>query len=194
MRDEQTSDDVFYLFVKFIFAVGEEQANVAAFLSIPLLLKQMHTIPVKGLKKQWNPSRTEVSSAFISLVPSVSDLKTYCSEREAKLTEKNLHALPYIVAVGPSWKDVAQYDLIISKDIRYTFSNVCDVISNAFKILWALDLPYPKECAPIWMFVQRSIYLMKSKYDTEGTPMLDLLASVLNRHDGAVRIMQTVSS
>lgn len=33
-----------------MFSVGEEQANTASFLAIPLLLKQMHTIPVKGVK------------------------------------------------------------------------------------------------------------------------------------------------
>ncbi|XP_063529323.1 uncharacterized protein LOC134755729 [Cydia strobilella] len=165
---------------------GEEQANVATFLAVPLLLKQMHTVPVKGVRKPWNPSRLEVSNAFLSLVPSTSDLQSHFSERKATLQEKKLPVLPYLVAVGACWQDVTQYDLIISEDIRYTFPSICKAVSNTFKILWALDLPYSKDCAPVWMFIQRSIYVMKSKFDTEGTPMLDLLASVSNRHDGAV--------
>ncbi|KAL4704923.1 hypothetical protein ACJJTC_009281 [Scirpophaga incertulas] len=165
---------------------GEEQANVAAFLAIPLLLKQMHTIPVKGVRKPWHPSRSEVSNAFLSLVPSTSDLDKHYCDWEAKLKEKKIPLLPHIVAVGACWESIEQYDLIISKEVRYTFQNVCDAVTNTFKILWALDLPYSKDCVPIWMFIQRSIYMVKSKYDTEGTPMLDLLISVSNRHDGAV--------
>ncbi|KAL4719813.1 hypothetical protein ACJJTC_005203 [Scirpophaga incertulas] len=167
-------------------AGGEEQANVAAFLAIPLLLKQMHTIPVKGVRKPWNPSRSEVSNAFLSLVPSTSDLDKHYCDWEAKLKEKKIPLLTHIVAVGACWESIEQYDQIISMEVRYTFQNVCDAVTNTFKILWALDLPYSKDCVPIWMFIQRSIYMVKSKYDTEGTPMLDLLISVSNRHDGAV--------
>ncbi|XP_061728843.1 uncharacterized protein LOC133533810 isoform X1 [Cydia pomonella] len=165
---------------------GEEQANIATFLAVPLLLKQMHTVPVKGVRRPWNPSRLEVSNAFLSLVPSTSDLQSHFCKRKATLQEKKLPVLPYLVAIGACWQDVKQYDLLISEDIRYTFPSICKAISNTFKILWALDLPYSKDCAPVWMFIQRSIYVMKSKFDTEGTPMLDLLASVSNRHDGAV--------
>lgn len=143
----------------------------------------MHTIPVKGVKKPWNPSRVEVSNAFLSLVPSTSDLQTHCSERETKLALKKVPVLPFIVAVGSSWNDVKQYDLILTNDIRYTFNNIRDAVVNTFKILWALDLPYSKDCAPIWMFIQRSLFSMRSKYDIEGVPMLDLLASVSNRHN-----------
>lgn len=72
------------------FSVEKDQPNVATLLSIPLLLKQIiqHTIPVKGVKKPWNPLRTEISSDFLSLVPSISDRETNGSKRETKLTEK----------------------------------------------------------------------------------------------------------
>lgn len=83
-----------------------------------------------------------------------------------------------MVAVGGNWKNVQQYEIIVTSKVNYTFASVIPALVALYKILWVLDLPYPKESYPVWMFVQRAFFDMKTKFDSQGTSMLELVNSV----------------
>lgn len=83
--------------------------------------------------------------------------------------------VPFIVAVGPSWRQVQQYDLVISKTVSYTFDKFLPALVVLYKILWVFDLPYAKESLPVWMVIQRAFFEMTSSYDIVGTPVQELL-------------------
>lgn len=83
--------------------------------------------------------------------------------------------VPFIVAVGPSWKEVQQYDIVVTKDVRYTFDKFVPALMVLYEILWVFDLPYPKKCTPVWMVIQRAFFDMNSQYDILGTPVKELL-------------------
>jgi hypothetical protein len=168
---------VFLTYLIIYFSVGEEQANVATFLTIINLLRQMPTVNVPR-KKVWKLSREEVRSSFLGRVSTASDIERYCSDREAFVAAKGIPSLPYILAVGPSWASVFQYEIVIHKGLRYQVQDICSAIKYTFHIYWALDCAYPKDCAPCWMFIQRTMFQMTSKYDSEGVPLRELIAKI----------------
>lgn len=157
--------------------MGEEQANLAAFLAVANLLRQMHTVTVPR-KKVWKLSREEVRAGFIGLVSTAADILRYCEDREKLITAKGIPNQPYILAVGSSWANVTQYEIVINKTLRYQVPNIFSAIKYTFQVYWALDCAYPKDSAPCWMFVQRAMFQMKSKFDREGVPLRELLSQV----------------
>lgn len=157
--------------------MGEEQANVAAFLAIITLLRQMPTICIPR-KKVWKLSREEVRSSFLGRVTTASDIQRYCSDREALVAAKGIPNQPYILAVGSSWANIYQYEIVVHKELRYQLPDICSVIKHTYHIYWALDCAYAKDSAPCWMFIQRTMFQMTSKYDTEGIPLRELLAKI----------------
>ncbi|KAL4720793.1 hypothetical protein ACJJTC_018198, partial [Scirpophaga incertulas] len=156
---------------------SEEHANLAAFLSITTLLRQMHTISVPR-KRVWRLSREEIRSSFIARVTTSADIDRYCADREALIVTRGIPEQPYIIAVGSSWTTVSKYEIVIFKGLRYPQKDICQAIKTTFSIYWALDCAYSKDSAPCWMFVQRTMFDIVSKYDIEGVPLRELLSKV----------------
>ncbi|KAI5742005.1 hypothetical protein M8J77_002088 [Diaphorina citri] len=101
--------------------VGEDEADVATFQAITYLLRRMHTFSVQGAKKKTvNPSRDQVLNSFLPHVPTVGDIPAcLCLATRTKHVESfKEFVVPFIVAVGPSWRQVQQYDLVISKTVN----------------------------------------------------------------------------
>ncbi|KAI5717726.1 hypothetical protein M8J77_010239 [Diaphorina citri] len=158
--------------------VGEDEADVATFQAITYLLRRMHTFSVQGAKKKTvNPSRDQVLNSFLPHVPTVGDIPAcLCLATRTKHVESfKEFVVPFIVAVGPSWRQVQQYDLVISKTVSYTFDKFLPALVVLYKILGVFDLPYAKESLPVWMVIQRAFFEMTSSYDIVGTPVQELL-------------------
>lgn len=166
-------------FSYFYFAVGEEQANISTLLSIPFLLRRMHTFTIPGSRKPVNPTRLQVSRSFLPIVPTVGDIPSHHLERLAHISLYQEAIVPYIVAVGPSWKEIQQYDIVLTEDVRYSFDKIIPALVVLFKIMWSFDVPYPKESQSVWMFVQKAMFDMVSKFDTMGTSLQELLQNVI---------------
>lgn len=128
----------------------------------------------------WKLSRDEVRKSFIGRVSTINDIDRYCGDREAFVASKGIPEQPFLVAVGPSWSTVSQYELVVYNGMRYQFPDIRSAIANAYRISWALDCAYSKDSATCWMFIQRAMYQMTSKYDTEGVPLRELLSKFNN--------------
>lgn len=165
--------------------MGEDQADLAAILGIVQLLKQMTPVNIRG-RKTWNLSRAEVSDHFVRLVPSHDEIATTIDSEEDFLAKRGIAALPYIVAVGSSLKKITQYDVVVTKAVRYTFTTFRDALLSCFEIYWALDLKYPNHTSSVWHFLQTVIFNHKTVYDSIGTPVRELSVDVIFR-DGTVR-------
>lgn len=116
-----------------LFSVGEEQANVAAFLSIITHLRQLPTICMPR-KKVWKLSREEVRSGFLGRVATASDVERYCSDREALIKARGIPSQPFILAIGSSWSNVTQYEIVIHKGLRYQLFDICSAIKRTYNI------------------------------------------------------------
>jgi hypothetical protein len=129
-------------------------------------------------KKVWKLSKAEVRSGFLGQVATAADIERYCLKREAIVTAKGVPNQPFILAVGPNWANVSHYEIVINKDLRYQLPKIVPAVMHTFHVYWALDCAYPKDTAPIWMFVQRAMFQITSKFDTEGVPLRELLNEI----------------
>ncbi|KAL1463834.1 hypothetical protein WDU94_015538 [Cyamophila willieti] len=102
--------------------IGEEQADAACFLAIPHLLSRMHTFTVKDSRTPINPSRNQVSNSFLPKVNTSSDILEYRIQREANHLKYKEPFIPFVVAVGQDWQSIQQYDLILSANVQYSFT------------------------------------------------------------------------
>lgn len=143
----------YYLFL--LFSVGEDQANIATVLAIPYLLRLMHTFTIAGSRKPVDPTRAQVSNSFLPIVPTVGDIPSYYLKRVEHISSYLESIVPYIIAVGSTWKEIKQYDLVLTEDVRYTFNNLMHALVALYKIFWVFDLPYPKKSQSMWMFVRQ---------------------------------------
>lgn len=50
-------------------------------------------------------------------------------------------------------------------NVKYKVSTALKAIDTCFKSIIALNAEYPKECDPVWIFIQNYIYEIKSTYD-----------------------------
>lgn len=154
-----------FLNIFLFFIVGEEQSSVAALRCIPYLLKQIAPVPVKSKGKKWKPARSEVSRAFISYVSSPGDIERCINDRLKLIESKGIPFGLFIIAVGSSWSTITQYEVVVSKTVRYQFSNIKSALTTALKIYFALDIEYSADAAPCWMFVQRAAFKIITKFD-----------------------------
>lgn len=152
---------MYFLFL----TAGEEQGSVAALRCVPYLVKQVAPVVSKPKGKKWKPARSEVAQAFISLVTSPGDIQRCIADRATFIQHKGISLGPFIIAVGDSWSSITQYEVVVTKNIRYQFSDIKTAVTTAFKIYFSLDLEYASDAALCWMFVQRAVYKIVTKFD-----------------------------
>lgn len=87
-----------------------------------------------------------------------------------------------MLAVGEDWQNIQQYHIILNENVQYSFTDITKAFETLFKILWVIDVPYPKESQPVWMFLQLAIFEMKTKCDAKGTAVLELVNLVKKRY------------
>ncbi|KAL4703692.1 hypothetical protein ACJJTC_005256 [Scirpophaga incertulas] len=158
-------------------ASGEEQANIVALLGIVALLRQMHTVAVPK-KKIWRLTRDETRISFLARIPTASEVEIFSIQREAFNASKGIPNQPYILAVGPSWKNIHLFEIITTAGPRYQVSTICEAVKLTYNLFWALDCAYPKASFPCWMLIQRAMFDMTSKFDVEGVPLRELLSQL----------------
>ncbi|KAL1463835.1 hypothetical protein WDU94_015538 [Cyamophila willieti] len=101
----------------------------------------MHTFTVKDSRTPINPSRNQVSNSFLPKVNTSSDILEYRIQREANHLKYKEPFIPFVVAVGQDWQSIQQYDLILSANVQYSFTQVTKAIETLFKIQSVIDIP-----------------------------------------------------
>jgi hypothetical protein len=162
---------------------------LAALLAIPRLLSKIpsNIIVVSNRKVNWRPSREELVNAFIDLTSVTSGDIDKVIENRFKIFQKyNQPLLPFIVGVGPAG-EIDQYLIILSRDVRYSCLTIRETVDKTYKLLWALNVSYPKDSLPSWMIIQRFVYEYTSKYDTRSTITDILLEKLQHKRPSALR-------
>lgn len=138
----------------------------------------MGPIQVKKGKK-WKPSRSEVSRAFIDFVTSPADIERCINDRQTLIEKKSIPFGPYIIAVGPNWSNVTQFEVVVTKSVRYQFPDIRSALTTTFKVYFALDIAYAADSAPCWMFLQRAVFKIVTKFDAQyhkSVPLRELIS------------------
>lgn len=78
--------------------------------------------------------------------------------------EIGLTVQPYIIGVGNTLEDVRSFYVVVDK-LRYRFDSPLKALDICFKIFLTWNLKYPVESQQVWLFLQYSIYALKTDGD-----------------------------
>jgi len=84
---------------------------------------------------------------------------------------------PLIIIVGPSINEISNYFVIVN-DTYYVLNSIVVAVDTCFKIFHALNLLYPVESLPVWSFIQKGFYKIKTAYDSEYVSVNSLLSDL----------------
>lgn len=142
-------------------------------------------------KTSWRPSRAEMRESFLLHVKvlkliciyssyvhellhesdfyslqSYDDIRVQIAKRKAKLKQWNLNLQPFAVMVGPTTDSILQRYIVIDEHF-YSVESSLKAIDVTFKSFQALQAVYPPESERTWLFLQRAVYDIGTKYDKQ---------------------------
>lgn len=95
-------------------------------------------------------------------------------ERREKLSNFKLTLQPQAIIIGPSETDITN-SLVIVDTIQYKVESPLKAIDIAFKCIHALHAEYPKESEQVFLFLQKVIYNINTKYDKKYSAVSTLI-------------------
>ncbi|XDV26034.1 hypothetical protein PO909_029838 [Leuciscus waleckii] len=119
--------------------------------------------------KTFRPTVQEARTSFIDVQPSGTNMVLYLErQREAK-------PFPFVLELGMA----GQFFVVVNGQAleQLTLPKAVDV---CFKAFYCLDIHYPKQCAPVWEFLQQVVYGMPG---TENSSIRFLRASIFAAED-----------
>lgn len=158
------------------FLASEEASHLAALLILPFLLSPITAKRKKG-KAAWRPSKLEMKDGFITHIKSHTELQDTVSRRKDKYSKLGVTLQPLIIIVGPNCNEISQYFILVD-DTYYVMNSILTALDCCFKIIHALNLQYPYESLPVWMFIQKGFYEIETLWDTEYVCVNSLLSDL----------------
>lgn len=166
-----------YIFNNFIiFSENEESSLVAVFMVLPFLFSPV-TIKKKKGKGNWRPSKSEMRDGFILHLRSHAELQESITRRKQKYEQLAFTLQPLIIIIGPTISDIAQYFVLVD-DTYYFVNSIITAVDCCFKIIHALHAEYPVESKPVWYFIQKGCYKLKTSWDVEYVTVNSLLSDL----------------
>jgi hypothetical protein len=86
------------------------------------------------------------------------DIAEKIESRRKHLEEIESTFQPVLLFVGPTTDGSISSYVVLDSDIRYNCSSVFDAIDTTFKLIFALDVKYPRESEQIFLFLQQILY------------------------------------
>jgi hypothetical protein len=100
-----------------------------------------------------------------------------CTLLKSKLLSERRTLQPLIAVIANSLEDINSV-VIVLDTVRYKRDSVLTAIDITLKIFQVLNLSYPPESDLVWLFVQRAIYNIKTKRDTNVASVLTLMSDL----------------
>lgn len=150
-----------YLFISIITDDKPESETNAALLLLPYLVPSI--VSKKKGKLSWKPSRSEIRDGFILQIAGVDDLQTAISSRRTKLVKLGRTFQPLIIYTGTIC-DILNIYVVVGQTI-YKVNSLLQGVDVAFKIIHATGAEYSDESYLIWLFIQRALYNINTKFD-----------------------------
>lgn len=114
---------------------------------------------------------------FITHVESEAEVQETVTRRREKLSHFRLTVQPFIIIVGASLNQLTHYFVIVDNTF-YKVTSLLEAVDTCFKVLITLNAKYPIESAPVWYFIQRGFYGIKTVWDKEYTFVNALLSDI----------------
>lgn len=165
------------LFYFFFFLESEEKFSLAALLVLPFLFSPVSSKRKKCNTVCWKPSKIEMRDGYILHIRSHAELQEAISRWKEKYVKLGLTLQPMVIVVGPKINEISQYFAIVD-DTFYELHSIVSAVDCCFKVIHALNAEYPTECLPIWTFIQKAFYKIKTNYDTEYVTVNSLISDL----------------
>lgn len=82
---------------------------------------------------------------------------------------------PYIIAIGPTLKNIVNYCVIVDK-VRYEFNSSLKALQVLFQIFHVCHAEYPIECRHIMYVLQKNLFKIDTVYDKCSSDVLRIVA------------------
>lgn len=103
---------------------------------------------------------------FILHIRSHAELQEAITRRKEKYIKLGLTLQPMVIVVGPNINDINQYFVTVD-DTYYELHSIVVAVDCCFKIIHALNAEYPTESLPVWSFIQKAFYKIRTTYDID---------------------------
>ncbi|CAH1170794.1 unnamed protein product [Phaedon cochleariae] len=129
---------------------------------LPILFPAV-TFKSKKPANHWKPSKIEVKNGFILHVKEFSDLENELTILAQRYETFGLTAQPIPVIVGENLNG-SEYFVCVG-NLKYKVDIVLKAVDLCFKIYFATNTQYPKECEAASIFIQWYLFDIKTSFD-----------------------------
>ncbi|XP_055379603.1 uncharacterized protein LOC129610861 [Condylostylus longicornis] len=119
----------------------------------------------------------ELLSSFLFLVKDTSLLLESHENLKSNLRSKSQRLQPSLFLVGDSYDDI-QCSYVFVNDVLYILDSPLVAIDVCFKIIHAVNAEYQQDCEIIWMFLQKFVYEISTKYDKTYSRLNSLMSDL----------------
>jgi len=158
------------------FLESEETLSLADFLDLPFLFFPI-TIKRKKGQSACRPSKIEVRDSFITHLRLHFEVEETITRRKEKYALLRITLQPLVIKVGPDINSISQYFVFVD-ETYYVLNSIVYAVYCCLKVIHALNLQYSIECLPIWTFIQKGFYKIKTSWDTEYVSVNHLLSDL----------------
>ncbi|XP_051168151.1 uncharacterized protein LOC127285960 isoform X2 [Leptopilina boulardi] len=157
--------------------ISEGERDLKLLMVLPALCPPI--CKIRKAKTVWKPTIEEARASFILHVKSPDDIDEEIKKMREKLSNFNMSLQPLIIVVGENLSVVNRFYVNID-DTRYSFQSILQALDLCFKSFHVLHTEYPKPSEPVWLFLQKSIYSITTKWDKKFSCVASLLSAIEN--------------
>lgn len=115
---------------------------------------------------------------FVYFFQNTQDIQAEIEKREVKYKKLNLTFQPSPIIVGEDLDHiVASYVRV--NDILYTVETPLKAVEVTFKVILALNALYSKEAEQVWLLIQKAVFKLNTKFDSQFTSVNVILSNLL---------------
>ncbi|CAI6355089.1 unnamed protein product [Macrosiphum euphorbiae] len=114
--------------------------------------------------KFWKPSLEESAAAFICHVTNLIELNEEILKRRKKYSQFGATIQPYLILVGNDIYSINTCYVRVNEQL-WAFECPLKALDACFKIYFALNCAYSKECYETWMIIQLLVHKIKTPFD-----------------------------
>jgi len=101
----------------------------------------------------------------------------HLEQKGASLKKKGLRLQPHVVALANNAQLGAQsaYYACLHSDVFYSTTSLMEAVDICVKSAFVFGVDYPAAAQSSWLFLQRAVYGITSKYDRMSSRVLELV-------------------
>ncbi|XP_030762270.1 uncharacterized protein LOC115887090 [Sitophilus oryzae] len=154
-------------------------SNTREYIQLSLLISLLPPKQFKRCSKAWIPSTDECKEGIVSHVKIPGDIPKAIEDKKKKLAKYGLTLQPFVIIEGASYNNISNV-YVSFNNILYKVNSVLKGVDTCFQIITIFDLKYPYEAEHVWLFLQKSVYNIHTKYDNIPN-ILDIINKIKNR-------------